>query len=559
MNYALTVYPLSSAFRRRLEHALETEPVYLSLAELRRLPLKQAIARLRSLQRARLVIQLEDENGRAILPVLKAVAALSNAHTIEVRDPELNVERQARWRLLLGLLSLGVASVEAAGAAAVCGRELSRLVNAPRVPVSPAESGRALYLNANLWFGVKAGGSVGHVAGVVNALGDTGCDVMYASAGGRSLIRPEIPVFELAPPKVFSIPYELNYYLFHRMVVRQLATLRVPRFIYQRMSIANYAGVTLSRRWRVPLVLEYNGSEVWIAKHWGLPMQYQDLAARAEAACLRHAHVVVTVSDVLRDELIEKGVSPNRIVSYPNCIDPTVFDPARFSTADRLRLRRTHGIAPGATVATFIGTFGQWHGADVLAQAIRQLVTDHRDWLVRTKTHFLLVGDGLKMPIVRDILSGADCAPFVTLTGLIPQREAAAYLAASDVLLSPHVANADGTRFFGSPTKLFEYMAMQKAIVASDLDQIGDVLRDSVHVEALPGGEPQGDETSLAVLFQPGDVPSLVDAIRFAVDRPRWRELLGRNARNEALAKYTWAHHVSAILSALRSEKERCA
>ena len=53
-------------------------------------------------------------------------------------------------------------------------------------------------------------------------------------------------------------------------------------------------------------------------------------------------------------------------------------------------------------------------------------------------------------------------------------------LAACDVLASPHMGNPDGTRFFGSPTKLFEYMAMGRAIVASDLEQIGEVLE---HVE----------------------------------------------------------------------------
>src|SRR5205807_2921373 len=107
------------------------------------------------------------------------------------------------------------------------------------------------------------------------------------------------------------------------------------------------------------------------------------------------------------------------------------------------------------------------------------------------------------------------------------------------------------SRCFGSPTKLFEYMAMSKAIVASDLDQIGDVLRDSLRAGALPGAEPSGAETSLATLFPPGDVRSLIESVRFVVDRPRWRGVLARNARAEALARYTWPHHVGAILERL--------
>jgi len=552
VNYALTVYPLSNGFRGRLERELAAEPVYLNLGELRQLPVGRAISRLRSLQGARLVLPLEDENSRSILPVLTAVAAVSNASVIEVRYPDLHAERISRWSLAKGLVSLAGASAAAARNAASCRGEASRLLDAPRI--EPRFGGaRALYLNANLWFGVKAGGSIGHVAGVVNAMQKDGCDVAYASAGGRTMIASNVPSLALEAPAVFGIPYELNYYTFHHAVVEQLKRLDAPKFIYQRMSVANYAGVKLSRQWQVPLVLEYNGSEAWIAKNWGRPLRYHDLAVAVEDACLRHAHLVVTISEVLRDELIEKGVQPERIVCYPNCIDPDVFAPSRFSAAGSLALRRKLDIEPDAVLATFVGTFGQWHGVDVLAQAIRRLVDEHHDWLVRARLHFLLVGDGVKMPIVREVLGGDRCARFVTLAGLVPQAEAPACLAASDLLLSPHVANADGSRFFGSPTKLFEYMAMGKGIVASDLDQIGQVLRDSLRSDALPSREPAGDDTALAVLTPPGDVDALVRSIKFMADQPAWRATLGRNARAEALDKYTWSHHVAAILDRLDS------
>jgi len=551
VNVALTVYPLSNGFRSRLEQSLDVVPEYLSLTDLRRLSPKRAIRRLRAMTGARLVLPLEDDSSRCILPLLKAVAGLSNATQVEVCYPDLRAERVTRRELLHGLGTLARASAIARIDALRCSRELRTLAVAPRVSPGRMPRTRALYLNANLWFGVKAGGSIGHVAGVVNALKVSGRDLVYASAGGRPMIRSDVPLLSLQPPDVFGMPYELNYYSFHRSVVRQLQDEVPPQFLYQRMSVANYAGVTLSRRWGVPLILEYNGSEAWIAKNWGRPLRYHDLAVRAEQVCLQHAHLMVTISDVLRDELIEKGVAPERIVSYPNCIDPAIFDPARFTPEDTLALRRTHGIAPDAVLVTFIGTFGQWHGVDVLAQAIARLVREQRGWLTRSRVHFLLVGDGLKMPIVREILAGTDMERFVTLSGLIPQAEAPAYLAASDVLASPHVANADGSRFFGSPTKLFEYMAMGKAIVASDLDQIGEVLRDSVRVQTLPEDAPADAEERLAVLFEPGSVGELIRALRFAIDRPEWRRALGRNARAEALAKYTWAHHTGAILDRL--------
>jgi glycosyltransferase involved in cell wall biosynthesis len=203
-------------------------------------------------------------------------------------------------------------------------------------------------------------------------------------------------------------------------------------------------------------------------------------------------------------------------------------------------------------VAAFVGTFGAWHGVEVLAQAIKQLAETNAAWLRKHKVHFLIVGDGLRMPQVREILSDASCQPFFTLTGLVPQAEAPTYIAAADLMLSPHVHNADGSRFFGSPTKLFEYMAMQKPIVAADLEQIGEVLRDSLRTESLPSTPlPPRDATALSVLMQPGDVPGLCRAIQFLVENPAWRATLGDNARREALTKYTWDRHVAAILDRL--------
>ena len=46
---------------------------------------------------------------------------------------------------------------------------------------------------------------------------------------------------------------------------------------------------------------------------------------------------------------------------------------------------------------------------------------------------------------------------------LVPHADVPTYLAAADILLSPHGRQADGGEFFGSPTKLYEYMAAGRA------------------------------------------------------------------------------------------------
>lgn len=555
MYYALVAYPLSSAYRQNLEATLGKIDRYVSIADLRRLPISALFRELRAMQDARLLIPLEDANSLTLLPILACIAAFSAAESIEIIHPDSRRERYPRWRTVGAVLHIAIASIGSTLSALLCRMQLSYLARQART-ITSVKSGNVLYLKTNLWFGIKAGGSVGHIAGVVNSMAEAGNTVHFASAEPAVMLKESVHFLPLPTLRHYGVPAELNLYRFHRCIVRQLSRCSPPTrysFIYQRMSIANYAGVVLSRRWRVPLVLEYNGSEAWIARNWGKALKFHDLAVRAESVCLQHAHLVVTVSAVLRDELIERGVQPDRIVFYPNCVDPDIFSPDRFTQRDQFILRERYKISRDAIVVTFIGTFGQWHGAEVLAEAIRELCETEQGWLSERRVVFLLVGDGQRLPVVKSRLQ--DCAErYVRFTGLVRQAEAPAMLAISDILVSPHVPNADGTRFFGSPTKLFEYMAMGKGIVASDLFQIGEVLKNSFHVDNLPDMDPgpEDSETRLSVLCRPGSASDLREAIKFLVERPAWRRVLGQNARREALTKYTWASHVRAILDGLK-------
>ena len=95
--------------------------------------------------------------------------------------------------------------------------------------------------------------------------------------------------------------------------------------------------------------------------------------------------------------------------------------------------------------------------------------------------------------------------------------------------------NPDGTRFFGSPTKLFEYMGLAKPIVASDLEQIGEVI----------------DHERTGLLCPPGDAGAAAAAVARLLDDELWRRRLGEAALEEAETTYSWTAHARRILEAL--------
>jgi len=552
MIVALVAYPLSGDYRKRLEAMFALPLTYLTVTDLRSKSIFRMFRHLRSLGADRLLIPLEDENSGALLPLLSALAAVADAKILEIVDPQLRRCPLRRFAAFVSLFRSGLASIAGGIAAMQCWFELGSLLRKERQEAAPVE-GDVAYLKTNLWFGIKAGGSVGHVSGVINAFVRRGLGLNVLAVERPAMIHEQVAYHQVAPPSVYGVPSEVNLYRFQRSFQHQarriLDTAR-PAFIYQRLSLGNYAGAQLARTFGVPLVIEYNGSEVWVQRNWGNSLKLGALALRAEEACLRHAHIVVTISDVLRDELIERGVEPHRIATYPNCIEPEVFNPDRFSTVEIAELRRRYGIAADAHLVTFIGTFGMWHGVDVFAQAIIKLVLTRPDLLERTKAHFLLVGDGLKFAEVQRILSQEGIEKYVTLTGLVPQHLAPLHLAASDVFVSPHVPNADGSQFFGSPTKLFEYMAMARPIIASDLAQIGQIFAGSPRVTSLESGR-ELPARAVALLTESGSVSDLMHGIELLLENPAWATALGAASRREALAKYTWDHHVAMIVKKL--------
>jgi len=551
----MSFHPVTKSFAEQIAKTCGPVDMYLDAANLRKLPVVAAIRELRNVRADRLVIAFESEIARALFAPLSIAAALTRAKSLAVIWPDLRLDAIGRLGTLQNLGQLVVDTLVARRALNRRLREGATIKQA-RMPrrVAAAQGARAVYLDANISLGTPVGGSIGHTAGGIAGLLDHSFEVDYASLKPLPIRREGARWLKLQPGSLLAYPSELNYYRYAEAIEEKVVPLHRASpwsFIYQRFSVHDFTGPYLGRKLGVPVVVEFNGSEAWVAENWATRLILHDAAVQAESIALDSADLIVTVSDELGYDLKRRGIPDNRVVVYPNCVDPDVFDPARFSQNELAELRHRYGIADDALVAGFIGTFGQWHGVEFLAECIRDLVHDDIGWLERNKLHFLLVGDGLKMPAVRELVGSPEVSRFATLTGLVAQSEAAKYLACTDLLLSPHVPNEDGSGFFGSPTKLFEYMAMEKPIIASALGQIGDVIagRGATRLGSLPpgAGEPCG------LLYEPGNARAFKESLRRVVaDMPAAAQM-AKAARAEVLNRYTWKHHVGAILAAMAS------
>lgn len=394
-----------------------------------------------------------------------------------------------------------------------------------RVNYKPIQN--IIYLRTDFLLGIEAGGSFGHTEGVINGFLQKGIDVAVCTTKYFKGIPPTVKQILMTMSSFFRIPeLMLPYHTYHFLKKAKHVALECGA-VYQRYSLGNFLGVILRRKYGIPLILEYNGSDVWIGQNWGNGLFFLKIFKRIEDLNLHQADVIVVVSQVLKDELISRGIDEQKVIFYPNCVDLKKYNPEISDNGirDKLNLK-------GKAVLGFIGTFGQWHGVLVLARAIRPLVDRFGD-----KIHFLLIGDGLLFEEVKKIIKDAGVEQFVTLTGRVPQAEGPSYLAACDIYLSPHVPNPDGTKFFGSPTKLFEYMAMGRPVVASALEQISEIL--------------EHDKTAL--LCEPGNVDDFVEKVSQLVPDKGKQKYLAGNALEVVKEKYTWDKNVEAVLARLEA------
>jgi glycosyltransferase involved in cell wall biosynthesis len=507
-----------------------------TLEELRQAgPRLGALRRLLGGRRHSLVTVVRDEpSPTAVQAAAMALAGMARGERFEVARGG-----QARPSTRLRLVATGLGAFAAALPAelwrsAAAYLRLRRELRRPARPIEVAgRPRRVTYLRpaATLrTLGAYVGGAATHTTGVINGMAEHGLDVHVVATerpegiDGRVGFTP-VPVRRLH----HFVPW-LTATDYSRDVAGAGAT-HAADVVYQRYTLGSYAGIALARELGVPLVLEYNGSEVWSILHWGSGrLPFAGTLLELEQRNLDAASLVVVVSEVLRDELVERGVPRERVLVNPNGVDLGVLEPLRRSAPHEWRARL--GM-PDAPTVGFVGSFGLWHGVELIPAIAERLAKTNPD------ARWCVIGHGGLFDKVRADIGARGLSDRVELAGLVPHERALELLAACDVCVSPHIPNPDGSRFYGSPTKLFEYMGLGKPIAAADLEQIGQVI----------------EHERNGLLFPPGDVDAAAAALARLLDDAALRRRVGAAALEDAVEQHGWDAHVGRLLAALEGSR----
>jgi len=242
-----------------------------------------------------------------------------------------------------------------------------------------------------------------------------------------------------------------------------------------------------------------------------------DLERLLKAANSPLLRLIVAISANLKRLYVEFGLPESKIMVAHDGVDEELLDSGyRRLPLDKMKI----GIPNGKPVVCYAGKMSEDRGIKLLLDATK-ILPDY---------YFMFVGETKKEIVSwHTYINNSKNVKFI---GFVPPKEVAKYLKMADILVAPYTTKIP-TFNVASPLKVFEYMAMGKSTVMSNLPTIQEVATDGYD----------------AILVEPDSVRGLVDGLRRAQDHEMLH--IGTNAR-KTMEQYTWQVRAQRILDALK-------
>jgi glycosyltransferase involved in cell wall biosynthesis len=293
-------------------------------------------------------------------------------------------------------------------------------------------------------------------------------------------------------------------------------------FIYERASVFHRTGCQLSKKFCIPLILEVNAPLEEMITLYGCAPALIPVASYIERVTTCKADAVVVGSAGMRQYLVSRGVSPEKIFTIYPTADDHFFSPARR----RADIRQKYDLE-GKVVVGFVGSMAPYQRVDLLLRAAVEMRRGSN------AVHFFIVGDGVGMSELKRFVTDNSLENSVTFTGRVPYEDVPEYAGAMDVCVIP-----DAT-WYGAPTKLFEYAASGKPVIAPRVEPIREIIRDGEN----------------GLLSEVGDVGSLTEKIMIVAQNPGLGARLGAKLHKGIMQDHTWERNTAKLIEIFESIK----
>lgn len=286
-----------------------------------------------------------------------------------------------------------------------------------------------------------------------------------------------------------------------------------------------------ARRLGLPFIYEVRG--LWEITRISREQEFEDTPAFAvqsllEAKAAQLADHVFTLTEPMREELVERGVPRQRVDLLPNSCDPDRFLPRPRDGELAAKL----GIPDDVPVVGYIGTFVDYEGLEDLTLACTMLKKRG------VQFRLLLVGNENasgtdRGPITEQIVRIADAegmSDWLIMPGRVPHEEVESYYSLIDV--APFPRKPWPVCEMVSPMKPLEALAMEKPVLVSSVRALTEMIADG-HTGRV---------------FEKGNIASLADRLAEMLADPLSRRSLGQRGRAWVCAERTWTQ-VGALLA----------
>lgn len=253
--------------------------------------------------------------------------------------------------------------------------------------------------------------------------------------------------------KIKGLNYATLFFTHKREIERQVEEFK-PDIILALGILNSYNASKIAKKHNIPFVYYFIDVIYALIPEKSL----QKIGQKFTEKTIRNADLVITINKKLSDFAYSVGAKKDSTILIDAGIDLNSYDPDLDDSA----IRKEYGIAEDDVVLFFMGWIYEFAGMKELARALGEAKDRYPNYKI------LVVGDGDAYDEMCEIRDEYDMADQLILTGKQPFEKIPEFLASADFCLLPaHIDEPIMQDIV--PIKIYEYLAMGKVVVASEL------------------------------------------------------------------------------------------